>query len=159
MKHDIFIDNNIASKFSNPADQEYKNLIRWLMDNHNLAQGQDDDRAYLVVSRKLIAEYGRSCQTASGATSIHVIINKLTQEGRLVFISNQNIKNFKNLYFTKVIERKFRSNQEDRDHIPVVLLSERKYALSYDKNFTYDLEHFPGFKVIVRSRPEDLQYE
>ena len=91
MKHDIFIDNNIASKFANPADPEYKELIRWLMDNHKLSEGQDDDRAYLVVSQKLIAEYIRSCRDASGSTSIPMIINKLTQEGRLVRISNQQI--------------------------------------------------------------------
>lgn len=30
MKKDIFIDNNIASKFSNPLDPEYKKLIKWL---------------------------------------------------------------------------------------------------------------------------------
>lgn len=89
MKHDIFIDNNIASKFANPADPEYKELIRWLMDNHEITEGQDDDRAY----------------------------------------------------------------------IPAVLLSDRKYALTYDENFTYDLENFPGFTVIVKSRPEELPYK
>ena len=159
MKHDIFIDNNIASKFANPADPEYKELIRWLMDNHKLSEGQDDDRAYLVVSQKLIAEYIRSCRDASGSTSIPMIINKLTQEGRLVRISNQQIKDFKIQFVTKAVEKKLRSNNEDRDHIPVVLLSDRKYALTYDENFTYDLENFPGFTVIVKSRPEELPYK
>ena len=31
MKKDIFIDNNIASKFSNPQDPEYIKLTQWLM--------------------------------------------------------------------------------------------------------------------------------
>ncbi len=159
MKHDIFIDNNVASKFANPADPEYKALIQWLMDNHDIEDGAEDDRAYLVVSQKLLAEYSRSCRDASGATSIPMIVSNLTKEGRLVRVTNQEIKDFKTLYFTKTVEKKLRSNNEDRDHIPPVLLSDRKYALTYDDNFTYDLEHFPGFTVIVKSRPEDLDYK
>lgn len=159
MKHDIFIDNNIASKFANPADPEYKELIKWLMDNHDIAEGADDDRAYLVVSNKLLEEYLRSSREAFGATAIPMIINKLTKENRLVKITNQQIKNFKSQYFTKAVEKKLKSNSEDRDHIPTVLLSNRKYALTYDANFTYDLEHFGGFTVIVKSRPEEIPYK
>ena len=48
---------------------------------------------------------------------------------------------------------------EKRNHIPIVLLSERKYALTKDKNFTYDLENFPGFKVLVSSHPENIPYD
>ena len=44
MKHDIFIDNNIASRFSRPADPEYKKLIEWLMNNRIIEEGDDDDR-------------------------------------------------------------------------------------------------------------------
>ncbi len=159
MKHDIFIDNNIASKFSNPADPEYKKLIQWLMDNHKIEKGKDDDRAYLVVSNKLLQEYYRSCTAAKGATAIPMIIHRLTQEGRLVHFGKTQIDDFKNNHFTKTVEKKLRSNAEDRDHIPAVLMSDRKYALTYDENFTYDLEHFPGFTVIVRKRPEDIPYK
>jgi hypothetical protein len=159
MKHDIFIDNNIVSRFANPADLEYKELIRWLMEDQDIEEGQEDNRAYLVVSKKLLVEYYRSCRDSFGATSIHVIISKLTGQNRLVQISNQNIKDFKSKFFTKTIERKLRSNNDDREHIPLVLLSDRKYALTNDHNFKYDLEHFPGFTVIVRSRPEDLNYK
>lgn len=159
MKRDIFIDNNIASKFANPADPEYKALIKWLRDNHPIEDGKEDDRAFLVASQKLIAEYRRSCIGASGETSIPTILDKLKREGRLVKISSKQIKAFQEDHFTKAIEKKLRSNNEDRDHIPVVLLSDRKYALTYDVNFTYDLEHFPGFKVLVRKRPEDIPYK
>lgn len=86
-------------------------------------------------------------------------MDKLTREGRLVNVSNEEIKKFKNKYFTKAVEKKLRSNNEDRNHIPVVLLSERKYALTKDKNFTYDLENFPGFKVLVSSHPENIPYD
>ncbi len=159
MKRDIFIDNNIASKFSNPADPEYKELIKWLMDNHEIEKGKEDDRAYLVVSQKLMVEYIRSCRDASGKTSIPMIINQLTRDGRLERISNQQIKDFKNQYFTKLVEKKLRSNNEDRDHIPAILLSDRKYALTYDDNLTYDLKNFSGFTVIVSKRPEDIPYK
>ena len=159
MKHDIFIDNNIASKFSNPADPEYKELIRWLMDNHEVVGDEEDDRAFLVVSQKLLAEYSRSCRDAMGKTSIPMIISQLTRNGRLESFTNDTIKEFKSQYFTKTVEKKFRSNIEDRNHIPPVLMSDRKYALTYDENLTYDLEHFPGFTVIVRKRPEDIPYK
>ena len=158
MKHDIFIDNNIASRFSRPADPEYKKLIEWLMNNYDIEEGDEDDRAYLVVSKKLLAEYFRSSRNAFGKTSIPMVIDKLTREGRLVNISNQMIKDFKDHYFTNAVVRNLQSNNEDRDHIPVVLLSDRKYALTYDTDFTHDLEHFPGFTVTVKSRPEDIDY-
>ena len=41
---------------------------------------------------------------------------------------------------------------------PVVCLSERKYALTRDDKFTEDLKNFPGFKVLVCSRPQDMPY-
>ena len=41
MKKDIFIDNNIACRFSNPMDPEMKKLIAWIMEyeegSHNNA--------------------------------------------------------------------------------------------------------------------------
>ena len=157
MRRDLFIDNNIASKFNNPADPHYKELIEWLKDNHVITD--EDDRAYLMVSKKLLAEYYRSCRAARGATAIPAIIDKLGREGRLVKISNDQIKEFKQEYFTPKVIRKLRSNKEDRDHIPVVLLSERKYALARDINFTSDLEGFPGFSVFVCKRPEDMPYK
>jgi hypothetical protein len=49
-------------------------------------------------------------------------------------------------------------NYEDREHLPVVLLSQRKYALSLDDRFIADLENFPGFVVLVKKRPEELPY-
>ena len=61
-----------------------------------------------------------------------------TYERRLTKITNADIKGFQNKYFTKTVERTLRSNQENRNHIPVVLLSERKFALTNDRNFTFD---------------------
>ena len=36
MKKDIFIDNNIACRFSNPMDPEMKKLISWLTTRYAL---------------------------------------------------------------------------------------------------------------------------
>ncbi|MES2388696.1 MAG: hypothetical protein V4543_11900 [Bacteroidota bacterium] len=154
MKKDIFIDNNIASKFSNPMDPEYKKLIVWLM-NSDI---EESKRAYLVTSQKLLKEYLRSAMHAKSPTSIPVIIAKLTIEKRIITVSNEQIRAFQNEYYTKTVIKKLTSNEEDREHIPVVLLSERKYALSYDQKFCNDLRTFPGFTVRVEKRPEDLPY-
>ena len=155
MKKDIFIDTNIACRFTNPMDPEMKKFISWIMKYDENSQ----DNAVLLVSNKLLHEYLASCKSANGVTSIPIIVNKLTQEGRLMKTSNADIKDFQRQYFTKKVKKHLRSNQEDRNHIPVVLLSERKYALTNDEKFTFDLEHFPGFNVIVSSRPENLPYE
>lgn len=95
MKKDIFIDNNIACRFANPMDPEMKKLINWIMKN----EVGSDDNAILVVSDKLLHEYIASCQGAYGSTSIPMIVGKLTKEGRLLKISNAEIKEFQRMYF------------------------------------------------------------
>jgi hypothetical protein len=152
---DIFIDNNIAKNFSNPMDDHYKSLIQWLMKYETDNPGSN---AYLRVSNKLIAEYYRTASLSASSTSIPVIIDKLTREGRLLKLSNSDIKSFQQKHFSKKVRKSLRSNKDDHDHIPIVLLSERKYALSLDDNFIYDLTHFPGFMVRVEKRPEELPY-
>ncbi len=159
MRKDIFIDNNVAGKFSNPQDKEYLRLTKWLLYFDINDEANKDNYAHLVVSKKLLVEYYRSSMGANSSTAIPVIISKLQKEGRLILLSKQQLQQFKRTYFSKTIERKFRSNREDRELIPVVLLSDRKYAITYDVNFTYDLENFPGFSVFVRKRPEDIPYD
>jgi hypothetical protein len=153
---DLFIDTNIASRFTNPLDPEYKRLINWLLtfDEHN-----SDNNAYLVVSKKLLGEYYASAQNANTNTSIPVIIDTLVRQGRRILITNEQIKAFQKEYYTKKNEKKLRSNNEDREHIPVVLLSDRKYALAIDHDFIYDLTHFPGFTVRAEKKPEELPYQ
>ncbi len=152
---DIFIDNNVAKNFANPVDPEYKRLIRWL----RKFDGDLEDSAHLVVSNKLIAEYKRTSGGAYSGTNIAVIIGQLNKEGRLPKITNQQIKDFQRKYFKKKVIRRLTCNREDQDHIPVVLLSHRKYALSLDNDFTRDLMNFPGFNAWVEKRPQDLPYD
>lgn len=154
MRKDIFIDNNIAKNFSNPLDPEYKLLVSWLQEN---VPGENQ-AAHLVVSNKLLAEYHKSSRNATSSSSIPVIIDILTRQNRLIKISNEEIKNFRKEYFSKKVERELLSNEEDRNHIPVVLLSDRKFALTIDHNLTHDLLHFPGFHATVEARPERLPY-
>jgi len=159
MKRDLYIDNNIASKFSNPQDKEYIKLTKWLLNFDVNDTKNKDQYAHLMVSQKLLTEYLRSSQNSKSNTSIPIIINKLLSEGRLIIISNDAIKKFRSAYFTKAIEKRLRCNEEDRNHIPLVLLSDRKYALAYDISLTHDLKKFPGFTVFVEKRPEKLPYD
>ena len=100
MKKDIFIDTNIACRFTNPMDPEMKKLISWIMKYDENSQ----DNAVLLVSNKLLHEYLASCKSANGVTSIPIIVNKLTQEGRLMKTSNADIKDFQRQYFIRVFQ-------------------------------------------------------
>jgi hypothetical protein len=159
MKKDIFIDNNVASKFSNPQDAEYIKLTKWLLHYDVNDFKNKNNYAHLVVSKKLLVEYLRSSRNAQNSTSIPIIINKLLQEDRLIIISNESIKLFQQNYFTKNNSKKLRSNHQDREFLPLVFLSDRKFALTYDENFIYDLNNFPQFSVFVRKRPEEIPYD
>jgi len=159
MRKDIFVDNNVASKFSNPQDKEYIKLTEWLMFYDQNDTENKDNYAHLVVSKKLLVEYSRSALNSKSDTSIPSIVDKLLRENRLTIVSNQQIKDFQAVHYTKVVLRKLRSNNEDREHLPLVLLSDRKFALSYDDNFIYDLINFSGFTVLVKKRPEEIPYK
>lgn len=153
---DIFIDNTIAKNFANPLDPEYKRLIAWLKvyrENDHLSN------AHLVISKKIIAEYKRTCGTSLSDNAIGAIVDLCTRQGRLNNISNDQIKAFQALHFTKKIYRRLKCNKKDHDHIPAVLLSHRKIAISIDDNFVRDLNNFPGFQAMAVKRPQDIQYE
>jgi uncharacterized membrane protein len=158
MKKDIFIDNNIASRFKNPADPEYIKLRDWLLLYREIKENEADNNAHLVVSNKLLNEYSRSNQNIKDGQNIILIIARLQRQGRLIKIDNQAIKEFQQEYFTKKTLKKLSCNEEDREHIPVVLLSHRKYALSIDDAFVNDLLNFPRFNATVAKRPEELPY-
>lgn len=144
MPNDIFVDNNVAKNFCNPADPHYKNFIRWLF-----------DEGHLAVSNKIISEYVSSSGGAQSASNIIAIIARLTRDGRLIRFSHQELNQ---LVFNNRITRKLRSNAKDHEHIKVVLLSYRKLALSLDGNFRYDVNNFPGHQAVARARPEQLNY-
>lgn len=144
MPNDIFVDNNVAKNFCNPADPHYKLFIKWL-----------SEEGYLVVSNKILSEYVSSTGGSQNATNIVAIIGRLTRDGRLIKFSHQDLNQ---LVFKKRITRKLRSNAKDHEHIKVVLLSYRKLALSLDGNFRYDVNNFAGHQAVARARPEQLNY-
>ena len=114
---------------------------------------------YPLMPQQAVAEYYRTMGHAASGNNIAVIINLLTQQSRLNRISNEQIKEFKQKYFTNKVKRKLTSNEEDREHIPVVLLSDRKYALTLDEKFTDDLLNFPSFTATVGKKPSDIPYD
>jgi predicted nucleic acid-binding protein len=156
MKKDTFIDNNIASQyFSNPTKEEYKDLVEWLL-THN--KNKDND-AYLIVSPYLLREYHESNRNANSRTNIIKIIEELTKQERLVLFSKKHIEVFQQKYFSNKVLKKLLSNAQDRNHIPVVLMSDRKIALSEDNKFIHDLNQISEFTAITAKRPEELAYK
>ena len=155
MMKDIFIDDNIAKNFANPADPEYIKLIIWLLD-YSANPNQD---AYLVVSVKLLEEYAGTVGLCKYAQNIGVIVDKLNSQGRLVKKNNKEIRDFRDKHYTKRICNRLTCSTNDQNyHIPTVLLSNRRYALSIDNNFVNDLKSFPGFNVTVAKRPQHINY-
>lgn len=144
MPNDIFVDNNVAKNFCNPADQHYKAFIKWLF-----------EEGCLVVTNKILTEYVSSSGASPSETNIVVIIARLTREGRLIKFGKQQLDDFR---FSRRTERTLRSNRKDHPHIKAVLLSTRKLALSIDEKFRYDVNSFPGYDAVARERPEQLNY-
>lgn len=104
-------------------------------------------------------EYYSSARNSFSSSSIPIIIDIMTKQNRLITVSNDVIRDFKNNHFSKKILNSLKCNLKDQDHIPLICISDRKYALSYDNNFISDLKSFPGFTIIVEKRPENLPYK
>lgn len=146
MKKDIFIDNNIAKNFKNPADPEYQKLMGWLF-----------KEGHLVITQKLLLEYHASNQGNFGQ-SIFTIIDQLTRDGRLVAISNEEMKAVK---FPKRLDEKCLKLNKDYWHLKAILLSNRKIAIIIDKAFRDAVNSHPKFDGIQASavaRPEEIDY-
>ena len=151
---DIFIDNNVAKDFATPINPNYKDLIRWL-----ITYNDDDDDAYLVLSKKLMNEYVASSQSCFKSTAITTIISKLTREGRINSFENKEIKTFISTFYKAKVVKRLRSNQKDRFHIPIVVLSNRQIAITIDANFAYDLVNFPKSNITVSDCPSKINYK
>lgn len=139
---DIFVDSNVAKNFTNPVDEHYKTFIRWLK-----------EEGTLVLNNLLQSEYGRSNQ------NLAVLISFLTIKGRILRIENKDLTAF---HFPKRIEKKLKSNREDREHLKTILLSHRKIALIIDNAFRNDVNNYPkyeGKKAEAVARPEQIDYK
>lgn len=141
---DILVDNTVAKNFCNPLDSNYKTFIAWLLEH-----------GYLVVTQRLLSEYLSASAASASSTSMPALINHLLRNGRLRKFNKSTLGAFR---FTSRVRRSLRSNRSDHDSIKAVMLSYRKFALSHDKNFRYDINHFPGYAARAERRPQDLPY-
>lgn len=147
MIKDLFVDNNVAKNFKNPADPQYEKLIQWLY-----------DEGHLVLSQKLLKEYHDSNRGNYGQ-SILSIIDRLTKDERIVMISNEQLKA---LTFPKKLEEKCLQLNKDYWHLKAILLSNRKMGIIIDKAFREAVNNHPifeGVKPQAVARPEEIDYE
>ena len=147
MIKDLFVDNNVAKNFKNPADPEYQKLMVWLF-----------KEGHLVLTPKLLAEYHSSNQGNFGQ-SIITIINQLTISGRLVRISTEEMKAVK---FPKRLDEKCLKLNKDYWHLKAILLSNRKIAIIIDKAFRDAVNNHPkfdGVQACAVARPEEIDYD
>ncbi len=145
---DIFIDANVAKNFDNPLSIEYKELISWL-----LKEGT------LVLSSKIIAEYGRHCMSYTSRTNIAVIIKTLRehQKPRTNEITNTQLKS---VSFTKRQKKYIHCNSADEFHIKAILLSNRRIALAQDRLFRKSLNEivWKGLRCSAVKKPSEIDY-
>lgn len=155
MKKDIFIDAQIANKFSGDnLSPEYKALINWLLldDKDN-----PENNAHLLSSKYLFKEYeggNRGCQHEFSICHIYSI---LQGQGRINKVENDQIEAFKTQYFSKSIWDNLNCKQGDSDdplHIIIILLSDRRMALIDDDDFITDLINFPKFGKTVKAQKD-----
>jgi hypothetical protein len=157
MKKDIFIDNNIACLFASTTNQHCIELIVWLLNND---MENPENNGYLMISDELRKEYFRSNSGCDKKFSIIMVYFQLQKDGRLHGKSKEELAAFKRTNMPKKCWNKLNSKESDREHIPLVFLSDRKLVLSNDTEFLNDLINFPKFGKDVRySRtPEGLEY-
>lgn len=160
MKKDIFIDNNIAKNFASAKDFEYIKLIVWLMQLSKFeidsiftklrtekkellySLTNKDNKPYLAISKKLYAEYLGGSMGTKSHTAINNLLLRLKSDGnRFNNITKNQIDDF--IAERKKIFDTLNYLNKDKEHIPVVLLSDRKYGITYDKKFTEALINFP----------------
>jgi hypothetical protein len=144
MSKDLLVDNCIAKNFCNPLDDHYKTFIRWLFE-----EGE------LVVTQSLLRDYYASTAASPSPTNIVIIVAKLTADGRLCRFTKQDLDYFQ---IPKRITRCLRSNRKDWDNIKAVMLSTRKFAISLDNGFVFDVNNYPGYSARAERRPQDLPY-
>ena len=141
---DLFVDADRSGKFCRPVDPAYQDLIEWLLSD-----------GYLVVCQSLIVEYHRAVQGSSLPTTLIVLLDKLKRQGRLRHFDKKTLDDFR---IRTHVERGLRSNREDRDHLKVVLLSDRRLGISGDVNFCHDANNYPGFTATVDRHPSQVPY-
>ena len=141
---DLFVDADRSKHFCRPIDSAYNKLIEWLRSD-----------GYLVVCPSLIKEYHKAEQATTAPTALLMLVGHLQRHGRLKQFGKTALGAFR---IKKHIATRLRSNLEDRDHLKIVLLSDRKLGISGDVKFRHDVNNYPGHRAIVRRHPSQVPY-
>jgi len=141
---DLLIDNTVAKNFCNPLDENYKALIDWIF-----------RVGALVVTQNLLVDYHRTSAASPSSTSMPALVARLTRDGRLRRFTKEELET---IVIDEHVRKRLRSNWRDHPNIQAVMLSARKFALSHDANFRYDVTNFRGFRARAERRPQDLPY-
>ena len=142
---DLFVDADRSKYFSRPVDPVYRKLIDWLRSD-----------GHLVVCASLIREYHRAVRGSTSPTTLVALMNHLQIHGRLKGFGKRELERFR---IKNHVERKLRSQMKDRDHLKIVLLSDRKLGISGDGEFRHDVNNYPGYSPIVRRHPSEVPYD
>ena len=142
---DLFVDADRSGSFCRPVDPAYRKLIAWLR-----SDGQ------LVVCQSLIREYHDAVRGSTAPTTLVALLEHLQRHGRLKRFGKSALNAFR---ITKHIENRLQSEMKDRDHVKIVLLSDRKLGISGDVDFRRDVNNYPGYSAVVRQHPSEVQYE
>ena len=159
MRKDIFIDAQIANTFAGSnLCQHVKDLIDWLL---TIDPINHDNEAHLVSSQYIRAEYWGGNNHCLKEYSIVSIYTELQKRDRINFKGKEEIEKFKRENISKKKWGKLKSKENDKNHIPLVFLSDRKMVLSNDNSFIEDLINFPKFgnDVKLARTPKDLNYK
>ena len=141
---DLFVDADRSGHFSRPVDPAYRKLIDWLRSD-----------GHLVVCQSLLREYHDAVRGSSVPTTLVALVEHLQRLGRLKHFGKGAIEAFR---IKKRISRGLRSQQKDRDHMKIVLLSDRKLGISGDIDFCHDVNNYPGYSANVRRHPSEVPY-
>lgn len=143
MKPDLFIDSDISGHIAKPPDDHYKDLIRWL-----------NQEGFLVICRSLLNAYVDAVR-GSPLMTLPVIVDRLTRAGRLIRYRKQDLKEFQ---IKERIVKRLLSNPSDHDYIKIVMMSDRKLALSGDNKLRRDIDNFPRYRARAFAHPREFDY-
>lgn len=132
---DIVIDTQVMRLYDTPSDPNYKLLFTWLTNGCGK----------LAISHKLLNEYNGTTNRLIG-----VLLNKLSSEGRLIKISNAQLKSF-----TLDNHYQYTCNQKDVDHARLVFLSNRKKLVTHDQPLANDVNRF---KKVNKVQPTAVKH-
>lgn len=144
MKPDLFIDADISGHIMKPLDDHYRDLIKWLY-----VEG------CLVICRSLHNEYRKAVRESPSLRTLPAIVDRLTRARRLIRYSREELRGFR---IKERIVKRLLSNRSDHDYIKIVMMSDRRLALSGDNKLRRDINNFPRYGAQAYRHPGDFDY-